>query len=280
MELFKTIKEVKHYLSDVCKLNKSVGFVPTMGALHKGHISLIEASKKENDITVSSIFINPIQFNNKKDFEKYPVTIDKDIDVLKAAGCDVLFNPSVEEMYPNPVYEKYDFGKIETVMEGAMRPGHFNGVAIVVKKLFEIINPDKSYFGEKDFQQLLIIKQLVEKLDLPVKIIACPIIREADGLAMSSRNMRLSQEKRKIAPEIYRILSESVKLRNHKSVQESKNFVINEINRISDFRLEYFEISDSVTLQPITSWKSSYYNMGFIAVYLDEIRLIDNVKYF
>lgn len=280
MKVFKKIKETKDYLADISERNLSVGFVPTMGALHKGHISLVESSKRENDITVSSIFVNPIQFNNKSDFEKYPITIEKDIEALEAAGCDILFNPSVAEMYPHPVNEHYEFGEIERVMEGAMRPGHFSGVAIVVKRLFEVINPKRAYFGEKDFQQLLIIKSLAKQLGLPVEIVPCPIIREPDGLAMSSRNMRLSAVQRAVAPEIFRIISESVRLKDGKSVDETKKFVINEIEKFNEFRLEYFEISDSITLRPLTSWSSSLYPMGFIAVYLDDIRLIDNIKYF
>lgn len=280
MKVCKTINEAKYYIEQIKQNKLNIGFVPTMGALHKGHISLIEASKKQNDITACSIFVNPIQFNNNSDYEKYPLTLDKDIEMLENAGCDMLFAPSVAEMYPEPANEKYSFGALEKVMEGAMRPGHFNGVAIVVKKLLEIITPDRSYFGEKDFQQLLIIKSLVAQLNIPVEIIPCPILREPDGLAMSSRNMRLTQDQRVIAPEIYKILQASKDQKNLNSVPELKKMVSDQINCISDFRLEYFEIADAKTLTPLTDWNPPVCAIGFIAVFMGEIRLIDNVKYF
>jgi pantoate--beta-alanine ligase len=280
MLVFKTIDETKNHINKVTQTKSSLGFVPTMGALHKGHISLIEASKKQNEITACSIFVNPIQFNNKSDFEKYPLTLERDIELLEAAGCDILFAPTAKEMYPEPANEKYDFGQLETAMEGAMRPGHFNGVAIVVKKLFEIISPNRAYFGEKDYQQLLIIKALINQLGLAVEIVPCPILRDADGLAMSSRNKRLTKEQRKIAPEIYNILSGSLKLKNILTPKEIKKILVDQINAVKQFKIEYFEIADGEELQPLTNWNSSVCPMGFIAVYMEEIRLIDNVKYF
>jgi pantoate--beta-alanine ligase len=280
MLVFKTIAETKNYIKQITQTKSSLGFVPTMGALHKGHISLIESSKKQNEITACSIFVNPIQFNNKSDFEKYPHTLDKDIEMLEAAGCDILFAPAAKEMYPEPANDKFYFGQIEMVMEGAMRPGHFNGVAIVVKKLFEIISPNRAYFGEKDYQQLLIIKALVKQLGLAVEIVPCPILRDADGLAMSSRNKRLTKEQRKIAPEIYNILSGSLKLKNILTPEEIKKILVDQINSVKQFKIEYFEIADGEELKPIVNWDSSACPMGFIAVYLEEIRLIDNIKYF
>lgn len=260
--------------------NLTVGFVPTMGALHQGHISLIKKAKKENDLCVCSIFVNPIQFNNPDDFKRYPVQMEKDIPMLKDAGCDVLFKPDKNEMYPVPVDTKYDFGELEKVMEGAFRPGHFNGVAIVVKRLFEIIKPDKAYFGEKDYQQLQIIKMLVKKEKIPVTIVPCQIIRDADGLALSSRNALLSGHERAVAPKIAAILNECSSLAHQMSVPEVKSYIQSKIAAIPEFKLDYFEIADATTLQPVSTWDESSQLRAFIAVYLDNVRLIDNVRIF
>jgi len=280
MKTYSTIPEIKAFLNTQKMQNLTVGFVPTMGALHQGHISLIERAKKENDLCVCSIFVNPIQFNNPDDFNRYPVRTEKDITMLIAAGCDVLFNPDKAEMYPAPVNSKYNFGELEKVMEGAYRPGHFNGVAIVVKRLFEIIEPDNAYFGEKDYQQLQIIKSLVKKEKIPVNIVPCPIIRDVDGLALSSRNALLPAHERAVAPKIAAILNECSSLARHMSVSEVKSYVQSKIMAISEFKLDYFEIAEAATLQPVCVWNESDHIRAFIAVYLDKVRLIDNVRIF
>lgn len=259
--------------------NHSIGFVPTMGALHQGHLSLVAQSVAENDATACSIFVNPIQFNNQEDLEKYPRTLEQDLQLLEEAGCNVVFAPSVEEMYPEEVQDKYDFGHLEKVMEGRFRPGHFNGVVIVVKKLFLIVKPDRAYFGKKDYQQLAIIRAMTEVERLPVEIVPCPIVREQDGLAMSSRNMRLSTEERALAPEIYRILSEAASLAAEKDIAETEAWVHQEMTKKETFRLEYFEIVDGKTLLPAKSWNSQGGVIGCIALWLGNIRLIDNIEF-
>jgi pantoate--beta-alanine ligase len=247
-----------------------------MGALHEGHLSLLEYSLGECDISVASIFVNPIQFNNKQDLDKYPRTLEEDYNKLQAAGCDLVFAPPVEEMYPEGVKEQYDFGPLERVMEGAHRPGHFNGVAVVVKRLFEICLPDRSYFGEKDYQQLMIIKSLVEKESLPVKIVDCPIIREADGLAMSSRNVRLSPVERSHAPEIFKTLKW---IREQKySVEDILMEAEQRLNAIPGMDVEYIQIADEQSLVPISDWLDAGHARIFIATFLGNVRLIDNLK--
>ncbi|MCF8299370.1 MAG: pantoate--beta-alanine ligase [Saprospiraceae bacterium] len=277
MNIINTIADIKSALILEKEKNKTIGFVPTMGALHDGHLSLIQKAKQDNDIVVCSIFVNPIQFNNKEDLEKYPRVITNDIKLLQNNDCDYLFNPSVDEMYPKPDDTIFDFGHLDKVMEGNSRPGHFNGVAIVVKKLFEIIEPHKAYFGEKDFQQLLIIKKLTEICKLNVEIIPYPIIREKDGLAMSSRNLRLSKHGREIAPNIFKVLAEAKTLKNKLSVLEMKEFVNKKINNFQEMEIEYFEIANAETLLPIKDWHDSKIAIGCIVVNIDEIRLIDNV---
>ena len=206
MKIYTSIKELQSDVLDLRSREISIGFIPTMGTLHKGHLSLLQRSKDENDISLCSIFVNPIQFNNKQDLEKYPRTLEEDCRKLEQAGCDIVFAPSVDEMYPEKVKMQYDFGHLDKVMEGKHRPGHFNGMAVVVKKLFDICIPHRAYFGEKDFQQLMIIRELVKMNKIPVTVIGCAIIREDDGLAMSSRNTRLSPHERSIAPEIHKTL--------------------------------------------------------------------------
>ena len=279
MHVFTSIKETETALDQFRMNAKTIGFVPTMGALHNGHLDLMMKAKKENDILAVSIFVNPIQFNNPEDLKKYPRDLDKDKKLLKKAGCDVLFSPGVEEMYPEVVLTKYDFGKLETVMEGAFRAGHFNGVAVVVKKLFDIIKPNKGYFGEKDFQQLAIIQKLVELEKIPVKIIPCPTVREKDGLAMSSRNERLSTEERAIAPFIYQLLNEAKSYVNTMTPEEVKLRLKNQFADQPLFKLEYFEIADDRELQPITDWKDATGILGFIAAHLGKVRLIDNIRF-
>jgi pantoate--beta-alanine ligase len=280
MNIFNTIITTKAYIRQLKLDGLRIGFVPTMGALHPGHISLIERARLENDVVGCSIFINPIQFNNKEDLEKYPRTFEDDAKKLVDAGCHFIFHPGVEEMYPEPVVEQYDFGRLDKVMEGAHRPGHFNGVAVVVNKLFEIIEPGKAYFGMKDYQQLRIIQTLTEKLKLPVEIISCPTIRENDGLAMSSRNVRLSRDERKIAPEIYRILMEVKEKQKNLGVNELENWAKNQFAGIDRFRLEYFEIVDSKTLLPIHEWSDTGSAIACTAVFLGGVRLIDNLILF
>lgn len=253
-----------------------------MGALHQGHLSLVEKSRSENDFTVVSIFVNPIQFNNSEDLEKYPRMPKKDFSLLQHAGCDAVFFPDVKEMYPETpqMPKNLDLSNLTTVLEGAFRPGHFEGVIIVVKKLFEIVNPSKAYFGEKDFQQLTVISAMVQALQLKVKVIGCPIIRENDGLAMSSRNLRLEPEERKIAPKIFAILNQGKKLAGNHSVEQVKQFVEDQILQIPEMKLEYFEIVNEQTLQPIRSWEEVSSCRFLIAVWLGKVRLIDNVQLF
>lgn len=273
-----TIKALQEALKKVRKEGKTVGFVPTMGALHEGHIKLVDHASEENDIVVVSIFVNPIQFNNKEDLEKYPRDVQGDINKLEKHHTNYVFAPSVNEMYPEEVTKQYDFGALEEVMEGKFRPGHFKGVAAVVHRLFEIVHPDKAYFGEKDFQQLAIIRKLVEKENLSVKIKGIPTIRESDGLAMSSRNQRLTQEERKKAPLIYQSLLTSSEKKNKETVEDLKRYVIETLNK-NGFSVEYFEIVDSQDLQPVSNWNEADSLHGCIAAFLGNVRLIDNIAF-
>lgn len=277
MLVVETIKELKQELE---KYNsKNIGFVPTMGALHDGHISLVKRSVEENDVTVVSVFVNPTQFNDKADLERYPRTEEADKKLLNAAGCDIVFMPKVEEMYPEEDTRVFNFGCIETVMEGKYRPGHFNGVAQIVSKLFYAVEPTRSYFGEKDFQQVAIIRDMVRQLNLPVEIIACPIIREESGLARSSRNELLSAEERKKAALISEVLSKSVNFAKEMSVEEVKNWVCEQFTHDEVFKMDYYDIVDGNSLQSISSWEDSDYIVGCIAIYCGKIRLIDNIHY-
>jgi pantoate--beta-alanine ligase len=282
MKVFSGIHAIRDYLSEVRNAGKSVGFVPTMGALHEGHLSLIRQSTGENDLTACSIFVNPIQFNNKKDLDTYPRTLDYDLKILEKAGCNVVFTPKDEEMYPNGETGnlEIDFGYLDKILEGKFRPGHFKGVAIVVKKLFEIIEPNKAYFGKKDYQQLLVISEMVTKCNLPVEIIPCMIIREPDGLAMSSRNMRLTIGERGIAPLIYETLSGVKEKAGTIPVKRLKEWAIKRISRNPAFVVEYIEIADKDTLLPLENWKTKEKAIVLAAVKLDDIRLIDNVEFF
>ena len=279
MKIVKGINELKSYLTDSKKDGKRIGLVPTMGALHKGHLSLVERCVKENDVCVVSVFVNPTQFNDKHDLETYPRTLEADCALLEQAGCDFVFAPLVEEMYPEPDTRTFDFGPVMQVMEGAKRPGHFNGVAQVVSKLFYIVEPDNAYFGKKDFQQIAVIRAMVKQLQIPVQINACPIVREADGLALSSRNTRLTPELRAKAPKIARAMRESLELAKTKSVKEVHDYVVNTLNADPDLEVEYYEIVDGNSLQAIQDWKDTDYAVGCITVYCGEVRLIDNIKY-
>ncbi len=280
MKVFNFIVDIQRFVEEKHNSGLKIGFVPTMGALHEGHISLINRAKKDNDIVVCSVFVNPIQFNNPTDLEKYPRTPEKDIAKLEQAGCDAVFMPTAEEMYPNKVEDHYDFGDIEHVMEGACRPGHFNGVAIVVRKLFEIVNPDRAYFGEKDFQQLAIIKKMVQNLNMNLEIVPCPIIRENDGLAMSSRNVRLNESERAIAPKIFATLNDSITKKDVMSPAEMKNYALKKYAEIKEFEVEYVEITDETNLKSLENWNECEHARIFVALQLGPVRLIDNVRIF
>ncbi len=258
----------------------SVGLVPTMGALHEGHLSLIQCSNKENDITIVSIFVNPTQFNDQEDYQRYPRIISDDIKKLESVKCDFLFTPTKEEMYPEEDKREFDFGNIDKVMEGSHRPGHFRGVALIVSKLFEIVNPHKAYFGEKDFQQVAIIKHLTKQLNFDIEIIPCQIIREKDGLAMSSRNILLSEDQRKNVSLISKTLFESVNKMKLLNPTETKEWVIRKINENQFLKVEYFEIVDSETLESVNEWSQSKNITGCIAVHVGNIRLIDNIRFY
>lgn len=279
MKTINQIQDLKNQIQELISQGKTIGLVPTMGALHKGHISLIHRARQENDIVVCSVFVNPVQFNNKEDLEKYPRDIEKDSQVLEENGCDIMFSPLAEEVYKEEPTESFSFGQLEEVMEGKQRPGHFNGVAIIVSRLFDWVKPNRAYFGEKDFQQLAIIQDMVRQLSSPVQIIPCPIIREDDGLAMSSRNSRLSPQARVIAPKIHSILKKSATMKDSLSFSQIKTFVINEFKLIKEFDLEYFEMVDELTLQPLTK-KGDNGVVGCIAVWLDGVRLIDVQRYY
>ncbi len=278
MILVKTKKELREQLQSADRQGQ-VGFVPTMGALHRGHLSLVERAVKENPVVVVSIFVNPTQFNDADDLKRYPRNLEADLKLLEGSGCQLVFAPEPEEIYPEPDTRKFNFGNLETVMEGKHRPGHFNGVAQVVSKLFDIVKPEKAYFGLKDFQQLAIINEMVKQLDLPVEIVACDIEREDSGLAMSSRNGLLSQEQRKEAAIIYDTLCRATQLVGEKSVQELEEWVTETINNSPALNVEYIEVVDSETLQPVGSWSEKGDKTGCIAVFCGKIRLIDNVRF-
>jgi len=276
MKLVKTVKELQENLQPL-RVCGTVGFVPTMGALHKGHISLVDNAANGNNIVVVSIFVNPTQFNSNEDLERYPRNLETDLKMLANVGCDLVFAPSVAEMYPVPDNRKFQFGALETVMEGKYRPGHFNGVAQVVSKFFDMIKPDKAYFGLKDFQQLTIVKSMVKQLNLPIEIVSCPIIREKNGLAMSSRNGLLSAEERENASIISETIFMAKEFVGQKSVQELVKWVTERINLNPFFNVEYFEIVDDTNLQPVKNWEDKTTKIGCIAVHCGKVRLIDNI---
>lgn len=279
MLIFDKISDISLFLAQKKAEGISIGFVPTMGALHEGHLSLISNSKEENDITVCSIFVNPTQFNDKKDLENYPRTIDSDEAKLKSVNCDVLFVPEVKEVYPEGAETfRMDFGNLDKVMEGKFRAGHFNGVAMVVDKLFRIINPSKAYFGEKDFQQLAIVTELAKRNHPTIQIVPCSTVRESDGLAMSSRNILLNKDERIAAALLSEILFEAKKKSNNSSADELKNWAIKRISENKLFQLEYFEIVDSTTLQNITNRSDTKKIRACVAVKIGKVRLIDNVE--
>jgi pantoate--beta-alanine ligase len=277
MKQITTVQALDQWVQRAMESGDTIGFVPTMGALHEGHLSLIRQSVKENDLTVCSIFVNPIQFNNPADLERYPQMPEEDAQMLTESGCDMLFSPTKQEMYPAPVEKLYDFGSLDRVMEGAFRPGHFNGVAIVVDRLFRLVRPSRAYFGLKDYQQLLVIREMVRQEGHPVQITGCPIVREADGLAMSSRNLRLTVTQRANAPEIYRILSGAASGYHARSVEELSRDVFEQLKAIPEAVPEYVTFADAASLMPIKQWEETTSCILCVAVYLGEIRLIDNI---
>jgi pantoate--beta-alanine ligase len=276
MLVFKKITELQELLSTYQLQGKTIGFVPTMGALHQGHISLIDISKKQTDITICSIFVNPTQFNNKEDLIQYPRTPEQDIQLLESVNCDILYMPEKSDVYPENIIRNFQFGYIDTILEGAKRPGHFNGVGQVVSIFLEGIKPHKAFFGSKDYQQVMVVKNLVTQLQLPVEIISCPILREPDGLAMSSRNTRLTVEERKIAAFVPKIMSEAKTLVAQKGITYAKLFVDEQIAKHPLMKLEYYEVCDADSLEILSNTHSSKKMISLIALFVGNIRLIDN----
>lgn len=277
MIVYRTKYDLSIHLDNVKAAGKTIGLVPTMGALHEGHISLVKNAAAHNDITVASIFVNPTQFNDRTDLERYPRTLEKDLEMLQKQETDLVFVPSVEEMYPEKESITFDLGGLDRVMEGLYRKGHFNGVTQIVSKLLETVTPHRAYFGQKDFQQLVIVRRLVELLQMDVEIVSCPIVREVDGLAMSSRNVRLSREERKIAPFIYITLQLARQKQGSLSPDQVKDWVSKQFEYQPLMEMEYFEIVEDKGLESITDWDEKVNKVGCIAVYLGKVRLIDNI---
>lgn len=280
MLIFNKKSDLSAFLSPLLKQNKSIGFVPTMGALHQGHLSLLKKSLSENDVTVMSIFVNPTQFNNAEDLDKYPRTLERDVQIMQDLSNNIIvYAPEVADIYEgNTVSESFNYDGLENQMEGKHRPGHFDGVGTIVKRLFEIVQPNKAYFGEKDFQQLQIVKKLVSKHNITVEVIGCPIHREANGLAMSSRNERLSDTAREKAAVICQILNSAKDFFQTHSAEETTKYVEDELKKHAEFELEYFEIAEETTLLPVSEKESNKKYRGFIAIFIENIRLIDNIS--
>lgn len=279
MIVVETVDKLRAFLAAARAEGKSIGLVPTMGALHEGHASLVKRSVEENDVTVVSVFVNPTQFNDKGDLERYPRTLDADCALLSSLGANYVFAPSVEEVYPEPDTRVFDFAPLDKVMEGVYRPGHFNGVAQIVSKLFMYVEPDRAYFGEKDFQQLAIIREMVRQLGFKLQIVGCPIVREKDGLALSSRNTLLTPEQRITALAISKTLFASLDYAKLHTLMETKQMVEQAIAGTEGLELEYYEVVDGNTLQPVASWDDTDYIVGCITVYCGKVRLIDNIRY-
>ena len=281
MLIIKEAGELEQYVARAKNNGRSIGFVPTMGALHRGHLSLVERCVKENDESVVSVFVNPTQFNNANDLATYPRTEEEDARLLAEAGVSVVFMPSVEAVYPDGTERdhEFDLGAAAEVMEGKYRPGHFQGVAQVVSRLFNLVRPDRAYFGEKDFQQIAVIRNMVKSEGIDVEIVACPIKRADDGLALSSRNALLTPEQRKAAPEIHAALMESKAYMLDHSLQATHDTVVDRLNAVPGMRVEYFEIVDAETMQPIDDWAEARWIVGCITVYCGAVRLIDNITY-
>ncbi len=278
MKIIKTKKEVQFLIKEFQLKNKTTAFVPTMGALHLGHLKLVRKAKEENDIVIVSIFVNPKQFNEKRDFTSYPNTIKADIKKLEQENCNILFAPTTDEIYDKKSEncKSFEFDFLNSIMEGKFRPQHFEGVVAVIKKLFNVIKTDTAYFGKKDYQQLMIIKKIVNDCKYKVKIKEVDIVREKSGLAMSSRNARLSAKEKENAANIYKLLSKAKRLLKNNSIDKVKQLIISEFNKIQEFRLEYFEIRDKYTLNESKNNKNA---IAFVAVYLSEVRLIDNIEF-
>lgn len=279
MQIITTQKALRETVSALKELNKTIGLVPTMGALHQGHASLVRRCVAGNDVTFCSVFVNPTQFNNKEDLVKYPRNLQADAELLTDMGVDFVFAPTPEEMYTAEEMNQtfaFDFGGLDQVMEGKYRPGHFNGVVQIVSKLFRLVQPNRAYFGEKDYQQLAIIHRMVEVMHMDVQICDCPIVREQTGLALSSRNQRLTEQQRTTAQNIARVLFESRQLTQSQTVQQVQSWVIEQINRIDGLTVEYYEIVDQTTLQPVSDFSHA---VGCVTVYCGDVRLIDNIKY-
>ena len=281
MKIINTVAALQHAVTEAKQQGLSVGLVPTMGALHEGHASLIRQSVAENQLTVVSVFVNPTQFNDPKDLQHYPRTFEADAQLIASLGGDIVFAPSVEEVYPQEDTRVFAYPPIDTVMEGARRPGHFNGVCQIVSKLFDMVTPDKAYFGEKDFQQIAVVRAMMKDLGYTFQLVPCPIVREASGLALSSRNALMSDEERKLATNIYRILRESVTLSSSHSVAETQQFVVEQLNALDGLEVEYYEIVNGETLQAVTSWEDAPHIQGCITVFCGArpVRLIDNIAY-
>ena len=281
MRVFNTTKALQEALDGVRAEGKTIGLVPTMGALHAGHASLVERSVGENDCTVVSVFVNPTQFNDPKDLQNYPRDLEADCDLLARLKADFVFAPTVSEAYPEPDTRQFSYPPIDTVMEGARRPGHFNGVCQIVSKLFDWVKPTRAYFGEKDFQQIAVVRAMVRDLGFPIELRPCPIVREESGLALSSRNELLTPAERETAVNISRALRESVDFAREHTVEETHRFVVDQLNAIEGLEVEYYEIVDGTSLQPVADWAESDYIVGCITVYCGArpVRLIDNVKY-
>ena len=279
MEVITKIADLQRKIAEIRAKDGTVGLVPTMGALHNGHLELVKRCVAENSICVVSVFVNPTQFNDKNDLLHYPRTLDADCRLLESAGCAIAFAPEVEEMYPVEDTRVFNLGTVAEVMEGKYRPGHFNGVAQIVSKLFDAVQPDRAYFGEKDFQQIAVIRSMVKLLNFPVEIVACPIVREDDGMALSSRNLRLTPQQRKNAVSISQTLFKSRTFAEQHSVAETIDYVVSTLNTVPDLEVEYFEIVDGNTLLPVNDWSDSDYIVGCITVYCGEVRLIDNIAY-
>ena len=279
MKVIHTVTSLNEALAPYRFSGATIGFVPTMGALHEGHATLARQCVSENKVCVVSVFVNPTQFNNEEDLRLYPRTLEADCKLLETLGATFVFAPSENEMYPEPDVRVFDFGNLEKVMEGRFRDGHFNGVAQIVSKLFDFVKPDAAYFGEKDFQQLAIVRKMTKQLELPIRIIGVPTVRETNGLAMSSRNQRLSETEKTNAAEIFRILKKSAEMTDTHTPAEIISFVTKTINDISGLRVEYFEIVDGNSLQPLSSWQNANYTVGCIAVFCGDVRLIDNIQY-
>ena len=281
MKVFQKNADLQNELFALRKRGLSVGLVPTMGALHEGHASLVKKSVEDNDVTVVSVFVNPTQFNDKNDLKNYPRNLEADCALLEKVGADIVFAPTVEEMYPTPDTRRFEYPPVSTVMEGAHRPGHFNGVCQVVSRLFYIVRPQRAYFGEKDWQQIAVVKCMVKALSINVDIVECPIVRDDDGLAKSSRNTLLAPDERAIAPNIYKALKAGVEYAGNHTVEETHDKVVADINAVEGLEVEYFAIVDGNTLQDVHSWDESPYVVGCITVYCGKtpIRLIDHIKF-